>query len=56
MTGFEKLTIEQLEKFLERNQKLPLDHLIRDAEFELVRKRIEQKLGITEQKRSYKWD
>ncbi len=41
MTGFEKLTIEELEKFIKRNEKLPLRQLIEDASMELLRKRIE---------------
>lgn len=51
MTGFEKLTEEQIIAFIERNQSSPLQRLVDDAKTALLEKRLVNKV-ITGKKSS----
>jgi len=59
MTGFEKLTAEQLEAFIEKNKKYEsiMPEMLQDARIELFAKRIEETLQFKADVKSgaYKW-
>lgn len=59
MTGFHKLTAEQLEAFIEKNKKYEklMPEMLQDARVELFAKRIEETLQSKADVKSgaYKW-